>query len=51
MNDDDSIDLRYWPNLLVRISQLLVTVTNMRRFFRDQNNINAIANILLFKFS
>ncbi|KAK6107224.1 Zinc finger C4 type (two domains) family protein [Brugia pahangi] len=51
MHDDDSIDLHYWPNLLVRISQLLVTVTNMRRFFRDQNNINSIANILLFKFS
>ncbi|EFO16655.1 nuclear hormone receptor-like 1, partial [Loa loa] len=51
IHDGDSIDLLHWPNLLVRIPYLLLTVSNMEDFFYDENNINAIANILLFKFS
>ncbi|KAL3998896.1 Zinc finger C4 type (two domains) family protein [Acanthocheilonema viteae] len=51
MHDDDSIDLLHWPNLLVRIPSLLLTVSDMQGFFHDENNINSIANILLFKFS
>uniref|UniRef100_A0A0R3RJZ9 NR LBD domain-containing protein n=1 Tax=Elaeophora elaphi TaxID=1147741 RepID=A0A0R3RJZ9_9BILA len=51
MHDDDSIDLLHWPNFLVRIPYLILSVSDMQDFFRDENNINAIANILLFKFS
>lgn len=51
VHDDDSIDLLHWPNLLIRIPYLLLTVSDMQKFFEDKNNFNAIANILLFKFS
>ncbi|VBB35019.1 unnamed protein product, partial [Acanthocheilonema viteae] len=30
MHDDDSIDLLHWPNLLVRIPSLLLTVSDMQ---------------------
>uniref|UniRef100_A0A2K6VLU7 NR LBD domain-containing protein n=1 Tax=Onchocerca volvulus TaxID=6282 RepID=A0A2K6VLU7_ONCVO len=51
MHDDDSSDLLHWPNFLVRIPYLILTVSKMQDFFQDENNINAIANILLFKFT